>query len=175
MCLKCFSISQKCFSKLFSASLRSTAIPVGHFLLTATSVTSYEYNVGIRKTLDSCNLNGIVLAVKILNELTEELNRERAREAELRSLCWRHMTEIRKLIAQRVKWKKRWKQAEYRNRTSQDGGSFPPLLTNLLRLNSDRTMSQCQCLLIATSSSHTQRPPARWVKREGGGDFHMSP
>lgn len=61
-------------------SLRSTAIPVGHFLLTATSVTSYEYNVGNRRTLDSCNLNGIVLAVKILKELTEELNREKEKE-----------------------------------------------------------------------------------------------
>lgn len=86
-------------------SLRPTAIPVGHFLLTATSVIRNDYNVGNRRTLDSCNLNGIVLAVKILKELTEELNREteKERETELRSLCWRQMREIRKLIAQSMK------------------------------------------------------------------------
>lgn len=88
------------FPEMFNETLlRSTAIPDGHFLLTATSVRSNEYNVGNRRTLDSCNLNGIVLAVKILKELTEETERE----AELRSLCWRHMREIRKLIAQRMK------------------------------------------------------------------------
>lgn len=61
--------------------------------------------MGNRRTLDSCNLNGIVLAVKILKELTDELNREteEEREGELRSLRWRHMREIRKLIAQRMK------------------------------------------------------------------------
>lgn len=73
------------FPEMFNETLLSlgpTAIPVGHFLLTATSVRSNEYNVGNRRTLDSCNLNGIVLAVKILKELTEETERE----AKLRSL-----------------------------------------------------------------------------------------